>query len=373
MVVSNPYQNISWNDVKYLISTNHWHSTSKQNFFAMYDSGLRHFAISNYIPSVPTYPIEENSFFNISVEEVPKDIIQSPNSEKVKFSNEGMHVTCPGSLYGSPGHHWPADEPLMTWQGKFDAILNELEFEDGGGIIINHPMRSGLSGEKIIEKLKYDDRVLGLEVVNHRSERDYNNRGYYFDGWDYVLSQGYRCFGFFSPDEHVPPPNYQTGDDIRESNWGLGRNVLLVPQLSKQNALRAYRNGEFFGAFFGDRIKFTKVVYTENVFSVETDGAERIDFISYSLQYDTEIVKNQTQTILSNTGEFVPDNNTIFVRAVAYEDKNDTSYEQPIVSERIFTQAVMFKDIETIQNIIKEKEYREKMRRRLLLLNNKRR
>lgn len=230
---------------------------------------------------------------------------------------------------------------MWTWQYKFSYILRKLQYPDGGGIVINHPMRTKLDETIIMEMLAYDHRVLGIEVINHRSERDYGRRGYYFKGWDHILSQGHRCFGFFNPDEHGTPPGYQEGDDIREKNWGMGRNVLLVPQITEHDALLAYRSGEFYGAFFGDRIKFTNISLQNNQFYVETDYAERVDFISYS-SIDGHIIENPIQTVMAREAEYNVDSNMVFVRSVAYENKHDLSYEQPIVSERIYTQPIMF-------------------------------
>lgn len=337
----NPYQNISWQTVHYLPSTTHWHMTKKSRVLAAHDAGLRHFAISNYIPSHPTYPLQQNSYFEMHQSEIPSDIIESPNSEKVRFSNGNVHVSCPGSLAETYGHQWPEDEPIWSWQDKFDAILQNLQYTDGGGIVINHPLRTKLDKKTIIEMLNYDNRVLGIEVVNHRSQRDYQERGYYFKGWDHILSRGFRCFGFFNPDEHGTPPGFQKGDDMRKNNWGLGRNVLLVPQKTDHNALKAYRKGEFYGAFFGDRLKFTNITFQNNTFYVETDHAERIDFISYSSRKD-RIIENPIHSVIANHAEYLVDHDTSFVRAVAYENKNDLDYKQPIVSERIFTQPILF-------------------------------
>lgn len=90
----NPYQNVTWESTYYLPSTTHWHVTTKSRFFAAYDAGLRHFAVSNYIPSHPMYPIHQNSHFDILESEIPDDIIASPNSEKVRFSNaHGMFTS----------------------------------------------------------------------------------------------------------------------------------------------------------------------------------------------------------------------------------------------------------------------------------------
>lgn len=352
----NPYSNINWNTVEYLSSTTHWHATNTQRFRAIYDAGLRHFAISNYVPSHPTYPLHDNIFLNLSPEDIPEDIIPCPNSEKAMFADASMHIGSPGSFAATPGHRWDTevDGQRMTWQDKFNYIFDHIQFEDGGGIVINHPLRNGMNVNGIIEKLMYDERVLGVEVVNHRSQRDYGLRGYYFDGWDYILSLGHKCVGFFNPDEHNYHPSYQIGDDMRDFNYGLGRNMLLVPQKNEHDALKAYRKGEFYGAFFGDRMKFTKIEMSGNTFVVETDEAERIDFISYSIQ-NGKIVKDPVETVFDISGEYAVNENTIFVRASAYEVVNP-SYEQPIKTERLYTQPIQFKTAEQVASEITEQE-----------------
>ena len=337
----NPYANVDWDGVQHLISANHWHCTSKSKFLGICATGIEHLPISNYIPSHITYPLTDNEFFAIADGEIPEGLISSPNSEKVTFADASMHVTCPGSTYNSYGHEWPEEEPKLSWRDKFRNILDDLQYEDGGGIIINHPVRSGAKVANIIEKLKFDDRVLGVEVYNHRAHRDYGQKGYFMNEWDTILSKGYRCFGFFTPDEHNLPSGYTSGD-MREVNFGIGRNVLLVPEKTEHEALKAYRNGCFYGAYYGDRIKFARIEMQGNTFRVETDNAERIDFISYSLN-GFNAVQNPVATVMSSHGSFETDSNTIFVRAIAYEDASSNVTDQPILKEIIFTQAIMLK------------------------------
>ena len=337
----NPYANVDFQNVIHVPSANHWHCTTKARFLAIYNAGLKHFALTNYQPSHPTYPLVGNRYFTITAGEIPEDIIASPNSEKVFFADSGMHISCPGSLAETYGHNWPAEEPKLSWRDKFDLILSQMQYEDGGGIIINHPVRSGNTPEFIIEKLLYDSRVLGLEVYNHRSHRDYGEKGYAFDKWDSILSRGYKCFGFCTPDEHSTPDGYVAGTDMRLSNFGLGRNVLLVPELTEYEALKAYRNGNFYGAYYGDRIKFTRIEHVGDKVYFETDLAEKIDLISYSL-YGKEIVENPVISVTGNSAEFTVDN-AIYVRAVAHEDASTSIYDQPITGEKLFSQPIIFK------------------------------
>lgn len=133
------------------------------------------------------------------------------------------------------------------WRDAFRAALDGtrkdaagqpvegLLFPDGGGLTINHP---GGPAARILEMLDFDPRVLGIEVWNQH-ERFGGPEMRFYRLWDDALRAGRPCFGFFVKD-HV----------LR----GCGRNVLLVSGSSKltrlqreHEALRAYREGRFFG------------------------------------------------------------------------------------------------------------------------------
>lgn len=133
------------------------------------------------------------------------------------------------------------------WRDAFRAALDGtlrdaagrpvegLLFPDGGGITINHPAGSA---PRLLEMLDFDPRVLGIEVWNqHEGFGGPQMRFYRL--WDEALHAGRPCFGFFVKD-HV--------------YFGRGRNVLLVSnpptatRLQREHeALRAYRQGRFFG------------------------------------------------------------------------------------------------------------------------------
>lgn len=108
-------------------------------FESIYRDGIRHFALGNYYPP--------------------------------SLTGEWGHVTAIGSLADT------GDEFDGTWEGLFDELLSELSYEDGGGIVINHPKRTGLSVEGLLGKLDFDERVLGVEAYNHRCEVKYFGTG----------------------------------------------------------------------------------------------------------------------------------------------------------------------------------------------------
>ncbi len=133
------------------------------------------------------------------------------------------------------------------WRDAFRAALDGtlkdaagrpvegLLFPDGGGITINHPR--GPLGH-LLETLDFDPRVLGIEVWNQHDGFG-GPQARFYRSWDEVLRTGRPCLGFFVKD-HV--------------FYGRGRNVLLVSMPStatrmerEREALRAYREGRFFG------------------------------------------------------------------------------------------------------------------------------
>lgn len=144
------------------------------------------------------------------------------------------------------------------WREVFRAALDGemvhgvrkggLLHADGGGITLNHPTGKR---DDYLPMLDFDPRVLGIEVWNQLTSGFGSEKGFYDNAggpapdhflglWDEILATGRRCWGFFVKDHNT---------------YGRGRNVLLVPppedldSASREAAaLRAYRQGTFFGA-----------------------------------------------------------------------------------------------------------------------------
>jgi len=178
---------------------------------------------------------------------------KSPKSLCLKAQSDSMRVT----LDFDPAAVKITKFRLMQgtyrpWRDAFRAALdgtlkdaqgNPVEgllFPDGGGITINHPT-CGL--EALLTLLDFDERVLGIEVWNQHIHFGGNmnqpDAMPFYELWDQTLRTGRRCFGFFVKDHFL---------------YGRGRNVLLVtasPESTRQerehDALRAYRQGRFFG------------------------------------------------------------------------------------------------------------------------------
>jgi len=293
-------------------SVNHEHCRSQERFDSVYERGIRHFAWSNYHPASPTYPLADH------FDTVPANALGCPNAEHGSPSP-------PGADTGDSGHYCSIGSTFETdnktydrpWRELFSSILEHLYFDDGGGIVINHPRRSGLSTEKLEELLDFDPRVLGIEVWNHRGlvEPKYRGRGNALSVWDELLMDDRLVYGFFNPDYHSIWVDSEWGQPAR------GRNVLLVPERTEAAAARAYRRGHVIGSLDGNGLRFERIEPTEDAIAVETNSAARIDFISaghpVSVRYDR-----------SATYERRGDER--YVRIEAHDESGDRIFSQPI-------------------------------------------
>jgi hypothetical protein len=305
--VDNPYEDVQWEAIQYILSATHVHIENQEKLDKYYQHfGLRHFPISNYYPSAPTYPIGSIRYNQYAVQQdfpnvvegtlqqgpfhwndilmkgpgawadtlpadvkthlpfqlgdvifrnVPKDIVVSPNAEHHSFTNAPLHACAPGSLYASGNfdvhdvfktqEHGYAIGTGLPWEEAFRKMLEKLLFADAGGITINHPLWSGLSLEQVTKMLDFDERVLGIEVYNDTCVTGYGDpyRGWAHQLWDQVLRSGRRCLGFFVPDHTI----------------GRGKNMLLVPSFTEHECLKAYRKGAFFGVLDGSGLRFTYI------------------------------------------------------------------------------------------------------------------
>lgn len=361
--IVNPYEQIDWENVYYLHSGSHLHSRSQDQWVEIYDMGIRHFALSNYYPSKPSWPLPYEFI------QGREDIVVSPNAEHHSATDHNLHFTTIGSFYTTgygrgfstefdvnwektpfeytfedlhtfdpeaqapgegvyrldlrrdavnvaagdkievyltiegaercdrniferigDGHiknevyrgdgqdtiYFCVTSPEVDMRVEFDpkttridrmrvmqgvnrpwqqayrealdgnrrnesgVLIEGLQYPDGGGIVINHPRHPV---EDTFEMLDFDERVLGVEVWNHRRWFGLENEEphlSYYEHWNEVLGTGRRAFGFFVKDHRLQ---------------GRGRNILLVPdqtgrsiQQRERDALSAYRQGRFFGS-----------------------------------------------------------------------------------------------------------------------------
>lgn len=307
----NPYNNINWNNVTLVPSCSHEHGIIQATTDHLVAGGLRHIQLSNYYPSAPWYPI--NEYFTI-----PEGVISSPNAEHHNFNIENMHCNGLGSFFesGSPQGQSPVGFAGALWQYAFDKILSALQFEDAGGITINHPHWSRWAGtghptnKEICEMLDYDNRVLGVEFYNGTCEHAFVEPvGWDLDTWDAILQTGRRCWGFCVADHE--------GEST--SNW-TGRNILIVDEFTEHACLKAYRNGRFYGKIHNTDLRFESIVLENNQVDVTTNNAEYINFI----------VDGDYNRISGSSATFTVPSDATYIRIEAHTSE-DSIFSNPII------------------------------------------
>lgn len=264
--------------------------------------------------------------------EIPDNIIFSPNAEHHSFANVSgnVHVNTLGSLYSSGtfdarnrfktyydggGYSFGAG---LTWQDSFEKIFDQLLFEDGGGVTINHPTwsneqhggDSNLPQSLIEEMLDFDERVLGIEVLTQGS--------WSLEMWDNILKTGRKCFGFFVPDWAV---------SMNEPLGGF--NVLLLDDFTEHACLKAYRDGAFFGSQFGGTdLIFNKIALEDDELRIEVNSKSNITIITDKGSSEVGDSKQTTYKIPLDV------NNTPTIKYIRVEAENG--------NERIFSQPIRF-------------------------------
>lgn len=309
----NPYQNINWGTVNKVQSCSHEHCESQAQFTTlMQSSGLYHVCVSNYYPSEPLYPIPYTS---------DNQFIASPNAEHHTLSIKNilkgrLHINGLGSFFGSgsPRGESPVGCNYANVSDIIPQIIDDLQYDDGGGVTINHPFWSGLTAKDIIDILDVDDRVLGLEIFNSYKEHYTDN---VLDEsmvgnialWDSVLSTGRRCWGFCVADHQgqITP------------TWE-GRNILLVDEATEHKCLQAYRKGAFYGQIKNSNLAFTNITFSNGTFAVNTVNADTIKVVidGVATEYN------------GNSASVSVPNNVTYVRAEGHSE-DDIVFTNPII------------------------------------------
>lgn len=311
----NPYADVEWSTVQRVASVSHMHAGSLNSLMRAYDGGIRHFPISNYYPSAPWYPLDQK------YGDVPNDAIGSPNAEHHGMTNgkPNFHFNGVGSFYDS------GEKVNKRWQEAFSICLSQLQYDDGGGITINHPTWSGLDFSDVLQLLDFDHRVLGIEIFNHSSQLS-NGSGWALTMWDAVLMTGRRCWGFCVSD-HA----HNTNPD----GW-LGRSILLLPELTEHSALKAYRDGAFYGALVGSGLTFQSITATSSQITVTLDKSATIRFI---------VNGRVEKTVAGSSGSYDFGVSDRYVRVEATDG-----------TETIFSQPVILRDRDEIQRMDRRKK-----------------
>ena len=325
----NPY-NIDFNNCEQIKSVSHEHIVDQEKFDRAIARGYRHLAISHYTPSEPFYPLESVPSWRWDATKIPSNVIGSPNSEKVKSINVMGHVNALGSFCKGYGTN---DEETKRWDGVFEDILSQLQFEDGGGITLNHQGNSDESIKRVISELDYDsERVLGVEFYNNSYEEP--EKRWFTHLWDSVLATGRRCWGFAVVDWDVP------------TSYGeaYGCNMLLVPSFTEHECLKAYRNGHFYGIVKDTGLRFNNIMATKSQVIATTNKNCEISVVT-----DKGIVK----TVNGTNIDYSVRSNDIYVRIVARDTQDGSEFAS------IFSNPIMFYDVDGVKKL----KHREKIKK----------
>ena len=323
-----PYKDVDWTTALQIRGTTHMHCKTQQDLDVILKR-IEFLTLSNYYPSAPWYPLSkmtENYYrlhhdFPVMVArkrvegpfdwnkivgrwikdlppelqkeypfkeggkifgQLPEGVLEAPNAEHHNFFYENgkriarLHMNSPGSLFASGtfdqwerrrfqtgvrgGYDFGSGE---LWSTAIDRMLAGLIYPDGGGVTINHPVWSSYDRPFILKILDHDPRVLGMEVIEGGGV---NGETY----WDWVLATGRQCFGFFVPDH-----------SIRRPDGTFGVNVLVTPERSVHACLKAYREGNFYGAKRGlNELKFTRISFNGTTVEAQTDKPARLEVIT---------------------------------------------------------------------------------------------
>ena len=260
---------------------------------------------------------------------LPPGILEAPNAEHHNFLLEdgkparSLHICSPGSAFASGtfdahdicktyshGYNYGSGE---FWGTAIDRMIAGLIHPDGGGVTINHPSWTKLDRELMLKLLDHDPRVLGIEVIE---DSGHNSENY----WDWALSTGRQCFGLFVPDWHI-------------YNKVFGVNVLCVQEKTVHACLKAYREGNFYGALVGlDSLAFTSLSFDGKRVRATTDKPARFEVITAR-----GVVKETTGTEVAwdvvPNGSSVGPHVDVFARVKAYatDGSDEVLFSQPFM------------------------------------------
>ena len=332
MSIINPYADVDWQNCETIVSVTHAHAKNQEQFDLLYAGGLRHIAISNYYRSEPFYPVVNGKVSGIETVEtinIPTDCVPCPNAEHHNMNIDALHICTVGSFFssGSPEGSAPKSMDEKSWKALIKSAVHMLQFPDAGGLTINHPTWSDLSMTNIFAILDYTKYVLGIEACNTDLAGD-------LQYWDNVLITGRRAWGFFVPDHKHKWQEAQHGEEGKLAKIGQwrGRNVLIVPQKTEHECLKAYRNGHFFGRLYNTDLSFTNISLSGQNVTYATNKATSITVIEDGIK-TTYNGSSCTHTVSAGA---------TYVRAEASRDytfeyndgsevtKKDVIYSQPI-------------------------------------------
>ncbi len=260
---------------------------------------------------------------------LPPGVLEAPNAEHHSFRLENgkwagnLHICSPGSTFASGtfdahdlsktfshGYHYGSGE---FWGTAIDRMIAGMIYDDGGGVTINHPTWTKLDRELMLRMLDHDPRVLGIEVIE---DSGYNSENY----WDWALSTGRQCFGFFVPDWHV-------------ENKVFGVNVLCVQEKTVHACLKAYREGNFYGALNGlDELAFTRIAFDGKTVVAATDKPARFEIIT-ARGVVKEMKGNEVTWTVEKEAYWQGPGHHVFARVKAYavDGSGEVLFSQPFM------------------------------------------
>jgi hypothetical protein len=304
------------------VSISHAHGRTQKAFRNGLNAGVQHFALSNYYPSEPFSPLSDH------FTDIPDYVIDSPNAEHHNMGVSRLHLNGLGCTLVSGNEKGVspvgmASLGITNWKSAITAILNTLQYEDGGGITINHPTWTNLKSSVAMAMLDYDNRVLGIEITNEAGM--YDDTAYSYDMWDEILLTGRRCWGFCVPDHGLE----------RNTHW-TGRNILLTNDLTGHGCLKAYRDGAFYSKIYDSDLDLDNVSYANGVLSVVALNADKICII----------IDGDITTFDSNSATLEIPTGATYVRAEAWKENYnwiDSSETEKVVTDKVFTNPIMLK------------------------------
>lgn len=303
-LIKNPYQ-MDFAGFVEVISTTHAHAATNEQL-ATLASHYDHVAISNYYPSAPWYPMSD--YYT----EIPSGFMCSPNAEQARFSDwaAGVHACSVGSFLSRDTASYGG-----TIYDMIKQTISTLQYPNAGGVTINHPTYSSLTGAAIETILKQSSGVFAIEIYNGNVEAENPGNGYSISQWDYLLSKGIQIFGTAVPDHEAQyHPN--------ENRSGFGYCHVLVRAKTEQQILLAYGEGRFYCSIYNDGLKFTNIKYlptTGLVASINEEATIRLITARGTVyeQVGSEVT-------------YLPIAEDIYVR-IEVERGNNTLYSNPIM------------------------------------------
>ena len=112
-------------------------------------------------------------------------------------------------------------------------------------------------------------------------------------------------------------------------DWGLWRgcNVLLVKERTVEACLRAYRQGNFYGAVFGDRERFEHISFDGRKLDVRLDRPMKIEIIGAKGTIETKTDKGIAFSAPADAQATV----YLRVKASATDDSGEMLFSQPFM------------------------------------------